>query len=111
LPILKTKRAQATENLFFFLKKENYFAQKYLYSEKEVFEKLKEKLPKVLTIAEARHIQDEKGFTNYLFLVLASLNPRNLDFIFFKITQREKLPEILEGLEFEKIETVGDIDF
>jgi hypothetical protein len=111
LPILKMGRALATENLFFFLKKENYLAQKYLYSEKEIFEKLREKLPKILTIAEARHIQDEKGFTNYLFLVLSSFDPRNLDLVFFKITQREKLPEILEGLEIEKIETVGDIDF
>ncbi len=111
LPILKMGRASATENLFFFLKKENYLAQKYLYSEKEIFEKLKEKLPKILTIGEARHIQDEKGFTNYLFLVLASFEPKNLDFVFFKITQREKLPEILEGLEIEKIESIGDIDF
>lgn len=106
LPILKMGKAQATENIFYFLKKENFLAQKYLYSEKEVFEKLKNELPEFLTIAEANHIRDEKGFTHYLNLIFASFEPLNLDRIFFEITKR-KLPEILSDVKMENISITG----
>lgn len=106
LPILKIGRAQATENIFFLLKKENFLAQKYLYSEKEVFEKLKRELPEFLTIAEANHVQDEKGLTHYLNLVLASFNPENLDCVFSKIINHKSL-EILEDIKDENIPILG----
>ncbi|MBC7073978.1 hypothetical protein H5T58_01155 [Candidatus Parcubacteria bacterium] len=107
LAILKFKKAQASENLFYLLKKENFLAQKYLYSEKEILEKLQKELPEILTIAEANHIQDEKGFTHYLNLVFASFDPKNLDLAFFKITNQQKLPEILEDIASEEIVIVG----
>ena len=106
LPILKMGKAVATENIFFLLKKENFLAQKYLYSEKEIFEKLKKEIPEYLTIAEANYIQDERKFNHYLNLVFASFNPKNLDRVFFEITKR-KLPEILEDVKIENISVLG----
>ncbi len=106
LPILKIGRAQATENLFFFLKKENFLAQKYLYSEKEIFEKLKREIPEVLTIAEANQVKDEKGINHYLNLIFSSFNPKNLDAIFLKIVNCQ-LPEILSDVDIESIQIFG----
>jgi uncharacterized protein (DUF362 family) len=107
LPILKMGKAQASENLFKLLKKENYSAQKYLSSDEEIFKKLVESLPKVLTIAETNSIQKPDGFIAHLGLVLASFNPLNLDRIFFEITMGKNLPEILEGIKIENIPIVG----
>ena len=107
LPILKMGKAQATKNLFVLLKKENFLSQKYLTSEKEIFEKLKKEIPECLTLAEVYQVQDEKGLCHYLNLILASFSPQNLDFVFFKIAKRENLPEILKGIDFEKIQIFG----
>lgn len=107
LPILKIGRAQATENVFFLLKKESFLAQEYFLSKREIFENLKKEIPEFLTLAEANHIQDENGFTFYLNLVLASFSPQNLDRIFFEITKKGKIPEIIEGLRVEEIPVFG----
>jgi len=107
LPILKIEKAGATENLFFFLKKENYFGQKYLYSDSEIFEKLKNQIPEVLTIAEANRVQDKRGINYYLNLALASFNPKNLDRVFFEITKEKELPEILKDVKIEGIPILG----
>jgi uncharacterized OB-fold protein len=107
LPILKIGKAQASENLFFLLKKENYFAQEYLSSKKEIFENLKKFLPLIFTLAEAKHVQDQEGFTKYLNLILASFNSKNLDRIFFELTNKGKLPEILEDVKIEEIPIFG----
>lgn len=111
LPILKMKRAQATENLFFILKKENFLAQKYLYSEKEIYEKIEKTLfskekPEIFTIAEASHIQDEKGVNYYLNLIFASFSPKNLERVFFEIAKKP-LPEILKDVKIENIKILG----
>jgi hypothetical protein len=117
LPILKMGKAQASENLFFLLKKENYLAQKYLSSEKEIFEKMENGLvassspneggPVFLTLAEANYVQDEQGSTHYLNLIFASFSPQNLDRVFFEITKKGDLPEILKGIKIENIPLVG----
>lgn len=107
LPILKIGKAQATENLFFFLKKENFLAQKYLYSEKEILGKLKKSLPPILTIAEANRVRDEKGFTHYLNLVLGSFSFENLDRVFFEILNKNNLPDFLKEIDLKKIEILG----
>jgi uncharacterized protein (DUF362 family) len=107
LPILKMGRATSCENLFFFLKKENYLAQKYLHSDVEIFEKLKNKIPKVLTIAEGNRVQDKNGIVHYLNLALASFNPQNLDRVFCEITREKELPEILKEVKIESIELLG----
>jgi uncharacterized OB-fold protein len=107
LPILKIGKASSCENLFFLLKKENYLAQKYLYSEKEIFEKLKNQIPEVLTIAEGNRVQDKNGIVHYLNLALASFNPKNLDRVFCEITKEKELPEILKRVKIENIEIFG----
>jgi hypothetical protein len=107
LPILKIGKASSCENLFFLLKKENYLAQKYLYSEAEIFEKLKGNLPEVLTIAEGNRVQDKNGIVHYLNLTLASFNPKNLDRVFCEITREKELPEILKEVKIESIELLG----
>jgi hypothetical protein len=107
LPILKIGKASSCENLFFLLKKENYLAQKYLYSEKEIFENLKKEIPEVLTIAEGDRVQDKRGVNYYLNLVLASFNPKNLDRVFLEIVKEKDLPEILKEVKIENIEILG----
>jgi uncharacterized OB-fold protein len=107
LPILKIGKASSCENLFFLLKKENYLAQKYLYSEKEIFEKLKNQIPEVLTIAEGNRVQDKNGIVHYLNLALASFNPKNLDRVFCEITKEKELPEMVKEVKIENIEILG----
>jgi len=107
LPILKMEKTQASENLFKLLKKENYLAQKYLSSDEEIFKKLIESLPKILTIAEANSIQKSDRFIAHLGLVLASFNSLNLDRVFFEITMEKNLPEILKGIKIDGIPIVG----
>jgi hypothetical protein len=107
LPILKIGRASSCENLFFLLKKENYLAQKYLYSEAEIFEKLKSQIPEVLTIAEGNRAQDKNGIVHYLNLTLASFNPKNLDRVFCEITREKELPEMVKEVKIENIEILG----
>jgi hypothetical protein len=107
LPILKIRKASSCENLFFLLKKENYLAQRYFYSEKEIFEKLKNQIPEVLTIAEGNRVQDKNGIVHYLNLALASFNPQNLDRVFCEITREKELPEILKEVKIESIELSG----
>ena len=107
LPILKIGKASSCENLFFLLKKENYLAQKYLYSEVEIFEKLKNQIPEVLTIGEANRVQDKNGIVHYLNLALASFDPKNLDRVFCKIIKEKELPEMVKEVKIENIEILG----
>jgi len=107
LPILKIGKANSCENLFFLLKKENYLAQKYLYSENEIFEKLKNQIPEVLTIGEANRVQDKNGIVHYLNLALASFDPKNLDRVFCEITKEKELPEMVKEVKIENIEILG----
>jgi uncharacterized OB-fold protein len=107
LPILKIKRASSCENLFFLLKKENYLAQKYLYSDVEIFEKLKNQIPEVLTIGEANRVQDKNGIVHYLNLALASFDPKNLDRVFCEIIKEKELPEMVKEVKIENIEILG----
>jgi uncharacterized OB-fold protein len=107
LPILKIGKSSSCENLFFLLKKENYLAQKYLYSEIEIFEKLKKQLPEVLTIGEANRVQDKNGIVHYLNLALASFDPKNLDRVFCEIIKEKELPEMVKEVKIENIEILG----
>jgi uncharacterized OB-fold protein len=107
LPILKIGKASSCENLFFLLKKENYLAQKYLYSENEIFEKLKNQIPEVLTIGEANRVQDKNGIVHYLNLALASFDSKNLDRVFCEITKEKELPEMVKEVKIENIEILG----
>ncbi len=121
LPILKIDSKLgvrgASENVLKFLKKENYLGLKYLYSEEEIIENLQEVLlarrslgeggPDYLTIADGQTIQKADGFTAFLGVILASLNPFNLDRVFAEITMVSNLPEYLKKIKIENIPTVG----
>ncbi len=106
LPILKIGKPSASENLFKFLKKENYFGLKYLSDEKEIFKELINELPKILTVADAQSVQRADQFMAFLGLILASGSPLNLDRVFAEISM-SRLPEILQALKIENIPVVG----
>lgn len=107
LPILKSGKLSASENLLKLLKRENYFSLEYLSSKEEILKKLLSLLPNVLTIAEAHTIQRENKTTVILGLVLASFNCLNLERIFYEIIMTKELPEILRECKIENIPVVG----
>ncbi len=107
LPILKMGKISATENIFKFLKKENYLGLKYLYSEEEIIESLNKVLPPYLTLAEAQSVQKSDQFVAQLGLILTSFNALNLDRVFTEITKPQSLPEVLEKVKIENIPIVG----
>ena len=111
LPILKIDSKLgvrgAAENSLKFLKKESYLSLQYLYSQEEIMEKLPEVLPDYLTIADGQTIQKADGFTAFLGVILASLNPLNLDRVFAEITMVSNLPEYLKKIKIEDVPIVG----
>jgi len=111
LPILKLdsklRVRGATENVLKFLKKESYLSLQYLHSQEEIMEKLPGILPSYLTIADGQTIQKTTGFTAFLGVILASLNPFNLDRVFAEITMVSGLPECLKKIKIENIPIVG----
>lgn len=106
LPILKVGKSSASENLFKFLKKENYLGLKYLSSDEEIFQGLTKFLPPILTLAEAQNVQKRDKFVAYLGLVFGSFNSLNLDRVFAEVTMAE-LPEILKNVNIENIPILG----
>lgn len=106
LPILKVGKAAASENLFKFLKKENYLGLKYLSSNEEVFQGLSKFLPPILTLAEAQNVQKRNKFAAFLGLVFASFNSLNLDRVFAEITQ-SGLSDMLKNVKIENIPISG----
>lgn len=109
LPILKTGKISASENILKFLKKENYFGLKHLYSEEEIIKNLNKILPDFLTIADGQNIQKSNKFTAFLGLTLASFNPLNLDRVFAEIVtlQSSFLPGPLKKVKIGDIPIVG----
>lgn len=107
LGILKKQRAQLTENLFYLLKRENLLAQRYLNSDKEILEKLKELLPSIFHLGEADFFQDERGLVSHLNLTFASFNCQNLERVFFEVINEKRLPEILKDVKLEGIPIFG----
>jgi len=118
LPILKIDSKLgvrgASENILKFLKKESYLSLQYLYSQEEIMEKLSRVLPDYLTIADGQTIQKAAGFTAFLGVILASLNPFNLDRVFAEICMVVPhqgsgggLPECLKKIKIEDIPTAG----
>ena len=107
LPILKIGQASASENVFKFLKKENYLGLKYLSSDEEIFQGLIKHLPLILTLADAQNVQKRDQFVVFLGLVLASFDTLNLDRVFAEICLLKELPEILKKIKIEDIEILG----
>lgn len=107
LAMLKTGKACACENIFKVLKKENYLGLKYLYGEKEIFQKIKAVLPEIITFAEADRIQTEEKLISFLGLMLAGRNSLNLDAVFNRIRPAKFLPEILANIKIEDVLIAG----
>ena len=107
LPILKIGKASATENILKFLKKENYLALKYLYSDEEIMENLNKVLPIYLTLADSQVVQKPDKFTAFLDLTLASFNSLNLDRVFAEIAMLKDLTEYLKKVKIDDIPIVG----
>ena len=107
LSMLKQSKMQSLENLLKLIKKENYFAQEYLFSKEEIFKKLLEILPPVLTLGQADVVQrkDKKHFI--LDLVLGSFNVLNLERVFFEISFSNEIPQFLKEIDLKEIEIVG----
>lgn len=107
LPILKAGKAQASENIFKLLGKENYLGLRYFSKKREIFDNLKNLLPNFITLAQADRVQREDGFTVFLGLVLGSFHSLNLDRVFAEITNKGNLPEMVKDIKMENIPLLG----
>jgi uncharacterized protein (DUF362 family) len=107
LPILKTGRVSASENILKFLKKESFLGLKYLYSKEEIVEKLNKVLPSYLTIADGETIQKSNQFTVFLGIILSGFNSLNIDRVFNEIIMFKDLPELIKKIKIENMLTVG----
>jgi len=107
LPILKTGKASASENILKFLKKESFLGLKYLYSKEEIIEKLNKILPSYLTIADGETIQKSNQFTVFSGIILSGFDSLNIDRVFNEIIMFKDLPELIKKIKIEDILTVG----
>jgi len=105
--MLKQSRIQSLENILKLIKKENYLSQEYLSSKEEIFKKLLEVLPPVLTLGQADVVQrkDKKHFI--LDLLLGSFNVLNLERVFSEISFPNEIPPFLKEIDLKEIEIVG----
>ena len=107
LPILKTGKASASENILKFLKKESFLGLKYLYPKEEIIEKLNKILPSYLTIADGETIQKSNQFTVFSGIILSGFDSLNIDRVFNEIIMFKDLPELIKKIKIEDILTVG----
>jgi uncharacterized protein (DUF362 family) len=107
LPILKMGQAQATQNLFRVLKKENYLGLKYLESETAIAESFLELKDKIITIADGENTQRSNKLTAFTGVVLAGRSAMNVDRVFNEITKANRLPELVKDIKVENIPLAG----
>lgn len=107
LPMLKVGQAQATQNLFKVLKKENFLGLKYLDSETAIAESFSEFKDKVITIADGENTQRSNKLTSFTGVILAGRNARNVDRVFNEITKANHLPELVKDVKIENIPLAG----
>ena len=107
LSMMKIGKASASENIYKILKKENFASLKYLQSEEEIVNELKNSLTNIINLGEAEFVQKQNKTIVYPGLILGSKSFLNLDRVFNEIAMVEKLPEILKGVEIQNIETTG----
>ena len=106
----------ATENLTRFLKKESYFALKYLHGEEKILESITSILPdNLLNIADGISVQKTNKIAVFLGLILGGFNPLNLDRIFTEICMIGSLPEYLKKIKIDDIlvagREIGEVQF
>ncbi|HNY36268.1 MAG TPA: DUF362 domain-containing protein [Candidatus Pacearchaeota archaeon] len=107
LSMMKMGRASASENIYRILKKENFASLKYLQSEEDIVNELKNSLSNIVTLGEADFVQKQNKTIVYPGLILGSKSFLNLDRVFNEIMMADKMPEILKGIEIQNIEITG----
>jgi len=107
LGIMKAGKASTTENLFKIIKKDNYSALKYLYSEDYIAVGIKEYLSNVFNLGESYFVQREDKFTVYWGTVMGSRDSFSLDRVFNHATMTERIPGFIKGIDINTIPTVG----
>ena len=106
----------AAENLTRFLKKESYFALKYLYGEDKILENIILVLPdNLFNAADGISVQKTNKISVFLGLVFGSFNPLNLDRVFTEICMMGNLPEYLKKIKTDDIfvagREIGEVQF
>ncbi|MFA5178061.1 MAG: DUF362 domain-containing protein [Candidatus Paceibacterota bacterium] len=107
LGINQAGRAKATENIFRILKKENYLGLKYLCSEKEIAQKLENKINNLINLSEADYLRDKEGYIYYLGIILAGKSFLKLDRVFNEIIMSREISDLIADISFEDISLVG----
>ncbi|MDD4409940.1 MAG: DUF362 domain-containing protein, partial [Candidatus Pacebacteria bacterium] len=107
LGIMKAGKASSTENLFKVIKKDNYSALKYLYSEEYIAKELSKYTDKVFTFGEAQFVQRPDKFTSYWGAVFGSRNSFNLDKVFNESTMCKVTPSFIKSIDINSIPTNG----
>jgi len=107
LAMEKIGAANAANNLFRVLKKENYLGQKYLSSDAEIAAALEPILDKMIVIGEAEHVQRSNKLTSFMGLVLAGRSSRNTDRVFNEIAQSFKIPDTIKDIPVQDIAIAG----
>jgi len=107
LGIMRAGKASTTENLFKIVKKDNYSALKYLYSEDRIATGINEYLGNVFNLGESYFIQREDKFTVYWGTIMGSRDSFSLDRVFNHATMTEKMPGFIKGIDIDTIPTVG----
>ncbi|MDD5098352.1 MAG: DUF362 domain-containing protein [Candidatus Pacebacteria bacterium] len=107
LPLLKGGDTCTTKNIFKVLKKENYSSLKYLKDEREIIKELSVALPNLINIAEAEFIQRPNKTIIFTGLILGGKDSLKLDRVFSEIVFHKKLPELINDIEINDIETNG----
>jgi len=106
LSMMKIGKAGASENAYRVLKKENFASLKYLQSEEDIVNELKNSLTNIITLGEADFVQKQNKTIVYPGLILGSKSFLNLDRVFNEIVA-SNLPEILKEVEIQNIKITG----
>ncbi|MDD5639942.1 MAG: hypothetical protein PHR47_04085 [Candidatus Pacebacteria bacterium] len=106
LSVLKAGKGSSTENILKLIKKENYLALKYLYSEEEIVQQIKD-IKNVVSIGEAISPQRIDKFSVFRNLIFASRNPINLDAVFNATGLVQQLPKYLRDINIADIPIAG----
>jgi hypothetical protein len=104
--MMKAGKASSTDNLFKVIKKDNYSAMKYLYSEGFIAKEIT-MIREVFNFGESHFAQRSDKFTSYLGIALASRNSVNLDRVFNEIVSAKDMPGYIKEIDVSCITLLG----
>jgi len=109
LAILKIGKNSASENIYRILKKENFASLKYLQSEEDIVNEIKNSLTNIITLGEADFVQKQNKTIVYPGLILGSRNFLNLDMVFNEIMTGEKNQEVeVVGRDIKEVKFINN---